>query len=298
MPSLAQGYGRGMLLGLRLQEFAAEQEQQQRKAEEEREKKRSILSIMSRFPELQEAFGLAEAGVPWGTALGATDYVPPAEQKKQAMMGDLTQLQSVYGEGIIPGILEHHNVPTETKGRIAEMFPLKQMFPGMYPEKAGREKETYGDWLRGEKTKKMLKDRAGEPAARETKLKDYHQKFVTAWGKELDKGIDPKTGKVWEDTAENKFTFFREWRDQNVLPGYKNELGKRLGFYNKSTGVSEGINRVMGLQPFQASGVTKEEDEFIKEARGREDSIDWEKIATKYPKWNLFYIKQKLGVNE
>ena len=83
--------------------------------------------------------------------------------------------------------------------------------------------ESYGEWLRGERTKSLLKDRAGEPAERETKLKDYHQKFLTAWGKELDEQE--------EDTPENKFKFFREWRDGNVLPGYKNELGKRLGMY-------------------------------------------------------------------
>lgn len=144
MPSLAQGYGRGLMLGLQLQDAERQRgwdelrqsllSEQIEDIREERKRKKGILDTISKFPELQGAFGLAEAGVPWGTAKEATGYVPPAEQKKQTMMGDLTQLQSVYGQGIVPGILGHHNVPTETKGRMAGMFPLKQMFPGMYPE--------------------------------------------------------------------------------------------------------------------------------------------------------------------
>lgn len=56
------------------------------------------------------------------------------------------------------------------------------------------------------------------------------------------------------------------------------------------------LQEIFGGGGGTGGGVTQEENEFIEEARGKK--VDWDAVAKKHPNWNLFYIKQKLGVNE
>lgn len=84
-----------------------------------------------------------------------------------------------------------------------------------------------------------------------------------------------------------------KWKNDLVKKGYRPNAADKWEPVPKKAGTDDWINRALGKE---GGGSVTEEDEFIKEARGRQ--IDWDAVAQKHPEWNLFYIKQKLGVNE
>lgn len=67
-------------------------------------------------------------------------------------------------------------------------------------------------------------------------------------------------------------------------------------YFEGRRGGDELWNWLNGEEGGGSTSTTEQEDEFIEEARGRK--IDWKGVAKDHPDWNIFYIKQKLGVNE
>lgn len=74
--------------------------------------------------------------------------------KSSEMLQDFAQLIGVHGGDIVPEMYRRESTPPETKQRMEGTFPLKQLLPGLYPEK--EKKTTTYKPTEGEKKRRRL----------------------------------------------------------------------------------------------------------------------------------------------
>lgn len=218
-------------------------------------------------------------------------FLDPDQMAVLRLGGDLSEFQDVTEEQYLPSADELRNeYLIET---------------GQKPEAGGGSSQDKWEYIKSLTTKdptdltpKEQRYLIGEGYRYDTKLRAWAKpkagkgNIYNTGNPEVDaalKAAHGGGGKTWEqvlDPASGAYI-----HAPKGMAGFSSP-GQGTGLENLDLG---GI----GQQP--PGTVTEEMDKFIEEARvalktGK--TIPWEVVAAENPDWNIFYIKQKLGVNE